>query len=77
MCNRGYCKTRVADTYKTTLSKIVNKNSLNTYADAVTFVDGTTYSLAPTYKFIGGATADVNGLSIVLDTTNNNFTMSL
>ena len=67
----------VADTYKTTLSKIINKNNFNTYANEVTFADGTVYNLAPTYKFIGGADANISGLSIVLDTTNNNFTMGL
>ncbi len=67
----------VADTYKTTLSKIINRNNINTYANAFSFADGTVYNLAPTYKFIGGASADVSGLSIVLDTTNNNFTMAL
>ena len=67
----------VADTYKTTLSKIINRNNINTYANAFSFADGTVYNLAPTYKFIGGASADVSGLSIVLDTTNNHFTMAL
>ena len=67
----------IADTYKTTLSKIVNKNGFSTYADAVSFADGTTYNLAPTYKFTGGADTNVSGLNITLDTENINFTMTL
>ena len=67
----------IADTYKTTLSKIVNKNGFSTYADAVSFADGTIYNLAPTYKFTGGADTNVSGLNITLDTENINFTMIL
>ncbi len=67
----------VAHTYGTNLSSIVNRNNFNTYSAAVTFTDGTTYNLAPTYKFTGGAEANVTGLKVVLDTTNNNFTISL
>ena len=66
----------VADTYKTTLSKILNINNFNTYSSAATFTSGSTYSLQPTYKFIGGADANVTGLKISLDTTNHNYTMS-
>ena len=67
----------IAHTYGTNLSSIVNRNNFNTYADAVTFTNGVTYNLAPTYKFTGGADANITGLTVVLDTTNNNFTMSL
>ena len=67
----------IASTYGTNLSSIVNRNNFNTYSSAVTFTDGTTYNLAPTYKFTGGADAKVTGLKVVLDTTNNNFTISL
>ena len=67
----------IAHTYGTNLSSILNRNDFNTYSSAVTFKDGTTYNLAPTYKFTGGADANVTGLTIVLDTSNNNFTMSL
>lgn len=67
----------VAKTYGTTLSNILNKNGFNTYSSAATFADGTTYNLSPTYKFTGGAEANVTGLTIALDTANNNFTMSL
>ncbi len=67
----------IANTYKTTLSKILNKNNLNTYADAVNFTSGVTYNLQPTYKFVGGADANVTGLNISLDTANNSYTMSL
>lgn len=67
----------VAHTYGTNLSSILNRNDFNTYSSAATFTDGTTYNLAPTYKFTGGADANITGLTIVLDTSNNNFTMSL
>ena len=67
----------VAHTYGTTLSSILNRNGFNTYSSAAVFTDGTTYNLAPTYKFTGGADTNVTGLKVVLDTTNNNFTMSL
>lgn len=67
----------IANTYKTTLSKILKKNNLNTYADAVNFTSGVTYNLQPTYKFVGGADANVTGLNISLDTANNSYTMSL
>ena len=68
---------RIVNNYGTTLSNILNKNSFNTYSQAITFTDGTTYNLAPTYKFTGGAEANITGLKISLDTSNNNFTMSL
>ncbi len=67
----------IVNNYGTTLSNILNKNSFNTYSQAITFTDGTTYNLAPTYKFTGGAEANITGLKISLDTSNNNFTMSL
>ncbi len=67
----------IADTYKTTLSKIINLNGFNTYSSVVAFSDGGTYNLYPTYKLTGGASADIGGLAIVVDTTNNNFTMTL
>lgn len=64
----------VANTYGTTISKIITKNSIDTYSTAATISSG---SLYPTYKFTGGATEDVSGLKIVLDTSNKTFTMSL
>lgn len=64
----------VADTYKTTLSKIISKNNINTYSSAASFSSG---SLMPTYKFTGGATATVTGITITLNTTNKTFTMSM
>ena len=64
----------VANTYGTTISKIIDKNSIDTYSTAATISSG---SLYPTYKFTGGATEAVSGLKIVLDTTNKTFTMSL
>lgn len=64
----------VANTYGTTINKIITKNSIDTYSSAATISSG---SLYPTYKFTGGATEAVSGLKIVLDTTNNTFTMSL
>lgn len=66
----------IANTYGTTLDKIITRNNLNTYADAVVF-GSATYNLAPTYKFTGGAEEDVSGLTISLDISNNSFTMSL
>ena len=58
-------------------SEMCIRDSFNTYSSAATFADGTTYNLAPTYKFTGGAEANITGLKVVLDTSNNNFTMSL
>ena len=67
----------IASNYGTNLSSIISRNNFNTFSSAVKFSDGSTYNLAPTYKFTGGADANISGLKIALDTTNNNFTMSL
>lgn len=64
----------VANTYGTTLSKIILKNNLNTYSDAVSITSG---SLMPTYKFIGGATENISGIIITLDKENQTFTMNM
>ncbi len=63
----------VANTYGTTISKIIDKNSIDTYSSAATISSGTLY---PTYKFIGAGTEDVSGFKIVLDTTNKTFSIS-
>ena len=64
----------VANNYGTTINKIITKNNLDTYSTAATISSG---SLYPTYKFTGASTEAISGLKIVLDTTNNTFTMSL
>ncbi len=66
----------IANKYKTTLSKIVSTNNLNTYASAADLTMGLTYNLQPTYQFTGGAEANVTGFNIVIDTTNRTYTMS-
>lgn len=62
----------VANNYKTTLSKILKKNNLNTYSSAATINGGNLY---PTYKLTGGADANLTNLEIALST--DDFTMSL
>lgn len=64
----------VANTYKTTLSKIIAKNNINTYSSAASISSG---SLMPSYKFTGGGVETVTGITIALDTTNKTFTMSM
>lgn len=67
----------VAHSYKTTVSKILEINNFNTYSNATIFVSDKTYNLRPTYKFTGGFETNITGLKITLDTTNNNYTISL
>ena len=67
----------IANTYKTTIDKIISLNDIDTYSTATTFNSGTTYNLAPTYTFTGGASEAVSGLNISLDTTNQTYTLTL
>ena len=64
----------VANSYGTTISKIIKKNNIDTYSSAASISSGNLY---PTYKFVGGGTTSISGMKIVLDTTNKTFTMSL
>lgn len=64
----------IANTYGTTISKILNKNSIDTYSTAASISSG---SLYPTYKFTGGSTESISGIKIVLNTSSKTFTMSL
>lgn len=64
----------VTSTYKTTLSKILTKNNIDSYSSEAVIDGG---NLFPTYKLTGGATATINGIKIVLNTTNNTYTMSM
>ena len=67
----------VANTYKTTIAKIISLNDIDTYSTEVAFASGTTYNLAPTYTFTGGGTEAVNGLNISLDTSNQTYSLTL
>ena len=67
----------IANTYKTTIDKIISLNDIDTYSTEVSFASGTTYNLAPTYTFTGGASEAVSGLNISLDTTNQTYTLTL
>ena len=64
----------VAKNYGTTISKIIEKNNINTYSSAAIISSGNLY---PTYKFVGGGTTNVSNMKIILDTTNKTFTMSM
>ena len=59
----------IAYNYGTTLTNILNANNIATYADAATFVAGTSYNLRPTYELVGGANSDITGVGISLDTS--------
>ena len=59
----------IAYNYGTTLTNILNANNIATYADAATFVVGTSYNLRPTYELVGGANSDITGVGISLDTS--------
>ena len=63
----------VANTYGTTLAKIISKNNIDTYSSAASISSG---SLYPTYKLTGAASASISGIKIALNTTNNTYTMS-
>lgn len=63
----------VANTYGTTLAKIISKNNIDTYSSAASISSG---SLYPTYKLTGAASASISGIKISLNTTNNTYTMS-
>ena len=67
----------VANTYKTTIAKIISLNDIDTYSTEVAFASGTTYNLAPTYTFTGGGTEAVNALNISLDTSNQTYSLTL
>lgn len=67
----------VANTYKTTIAKIISLNDIDTYSTEVAFASGTTYNLAPTYTFTGGGTEAVSGLNISLDTSNQTYSLTL
>ena len=67
----------VANTYKTTIAKIISLNDIDTYSTEVAFASGTTYNLAPTYTFTGGGTEAVNDLNISLDTSNQTYSLTL
>lgn len=67
----------VANTYKTTIAKIISLNDIDTYSTEVAFASGTTYNLAPTYTFTGGGTEAINGLNISLDTSNQTYSLTL
>lgn len=67
----------VANTYKTTIAKIISLNDIDTYSTEVAFASGTTYNLAPTYTFTGGGIEAVNGLNISLDTSNQTYSLTL
>lgn len=64
----------VASGYKTTLSKILTKNNIDSYSSEAVINGG---NLFPTYKLTGGATATISGIKIALNTTNNTYTMSM
>jgi len=67
----------IANTYKTTIAKIISLNNIDTYSTATTFNSGTTYNLAPTYTFTGGGTEAVSGFNINVNTSNQTYTLSL
>lgn len=67
----------VANTYKTTIDKIISLNDIDTYSTEVSFASGTTYNLAPTYTFAGGGTEAVSGLNISIDTTAQTYSLTL
>ena len=67
----------VANTYKTTINKLITINNIDSYSTEVTFASGTTYNLAPTYKLTGAADANISNLKIALNTTDNIYTLTL
>ena len=67
----------IANTYKTTIAKIISLNDIDTYSTEVSFASGTTYNLAPTYTFTGGGTEAVSGLNISIDTTAQTYSLTL
>lgn len=67
----------VANTYKTTIDKIISLNDIDTYSTEVSFASGTTYNLAPTYTFTGGGTEAVSGFNISIDTTAQTYSLTL
>ena len=67
----------IANTYKTTIAKIISLNNIDTYSTATTFNSGTTYNLAPTYTFTGGGVEGVSGLNISIDTTSRTYSLTL
>ena len=67
----------IANTYKTTIDKIISLNDIDTYSTEVSFASGTTYNLAPTYTFTGGGVEGVSGLNISIDTTSRTYSLTL
>lgn len=63
----------VANTYGTTLAKILSKNNIDSYSSAASVSSGNLY---PTYKLTGASTEKINGIKIILNTTDNSYTMS-
>lgn len=63
----------VANTYKTTVAKIIEYNNLDTYSDAATISSG---KLMSTYKITGGSEANINLKITNIDTTTKTFTLS-
>jgi hypothetical protein len=63
----------VANTYKTTIDKIMTKNSLTGNTNDVTVSSG---SLYPTYKLVGAYDTEITGVDFTLDTTSIMYTMA-
>lgn len=63
----------ISKNYGTTVSRIIEKNNINSYSSEANVTSGNLY---PTYKFTGGPTESVT-VNISLNTTDKTYTMSL
>lgn len=62
----------VANSYGTTVSKIIAKNGYDSYSDRISLSSGALY---PTYKLIGGMDEDISGINIDLKSSTLDFAM--
>ena len=64
----------VAYSYGTTIEKILDKNNITTYSSETTLEGG---SLYPTYKLSGNSMDSISGITIDINSTTGEFTMSM
>ncbi len=64
----------VAYSYGTTIEKILDKNNITTYSSETTLEGG---SLYPTYKLSGNSMESISGITIDINSTTGEFTMSM
>lgn len=64
----------VAYSYGTTVNKIIDKNNISTYSSETTLEGG---SLYPTYKLTGGSAESISEITIDINSTTGEFTMSM